>query len=154
MFICLCREVFQERVQLYFLQLTEGCGRKHCKNPHCATGSGVITERNEAAASAVFLAARKAQLCMPNKRSLSNGRTSNHELKDHRKSATETGTVSMTTTPSKDEPMDVEPSPSAKNGSPPGGILSEMSPVAMETGKEEEVSRLKFPSKGNLIINN
>ena len=153
MFICLCREVFQERVHLYFLQLTEGCGRKQCTNPHCATGSGVITERNEAAANAVFLAARRAQLCMSNKRSLSNGHTSNHELKDHRKSATETGTVSMTTTPlSKDEPMDVEPSPSAKNGSPPRGILSEMSPVAMETGKEEEVSRLKFPSKGNLII--
>lgn len=59
------RGKFDDTVKQYYAQLTEGCGRKVCSNPNCATGRGKPFENNQAAAIALAIAQRKrtAYLC-------------------------------------------------------------------------------------------
>lgn len=51
-----CRENARKLIQLYFVQLTEGCGQEACTNADCATGSGHSMNPNDAATKALALA--------------------------------------------------------------------------------------------------
>ena len=128
----LVRELLQEKIHLYFLQLTKGCGQKGCDNPHCATGCGNVQSHNKAAANAIILAKKNAPICV---KSPSNGLIKldkNNSLTSESKA----DDVAMAT--SEDEPMDVA-------GSCDDG---------METAENNlEESLVKFPRKGKLFNN-
>ena len=51
-----CRENARKLIQLYFVQLTKGCGQEACTNTECATGSGHSMNPDDAATKALALA--------------------------------------------------------------------------------------------------
>lgn len=61
-------------IRKYFLQLTQGCGKKDCDNPDCATGRGESLSPDEAASKALLLVQNKGRLCgsfsSPSKKSI------------------------------------------------------------------------------------
>jgi hypothetical protein len=60
----LIRKRAKEAIEKYYHQLTEGCGRLNCLNPNCASNSNFKKlSNNEAAALAIQLAKKKAELC-------------------------------------------------------------------------------------------
>ena len=54
----------KQRIQQFYFQLTDGCGRSNCANPDCASNpSFVKLTSDEAAARAMILFKNKIQLC-------------------------------------------------------------------------------------------
>ena len=60
-----CSAALTQLIQKYFIQLTQGCGRRGCNNPDCATGRGKALSPDEAAPRAVLLVQNKGRLCDP-----------------------------------------------------------------------------------------
>lgn len=60
------RNHYETLIRRCFVQLTEGCGKSECTNPHCATGSGRKMDQNEAAAKALTLVHKnkKMKICV------------------------------------------------------------------------------------------
>uniref|UniRef100_H2ZI00 HECT-type E3 ubiquitin transferase n=1 Tax=Ciona savignyi TaxID=51511 RepID=H2ZI00_CIOSA len=64
------RTALKLRIQQFFAQLTQGCGRQHCPNENCASNSTIKQlSCDEAAVQAIHLASSKAELCSENHRS-------------------------------------------------------------------------------------
>jgi ubiquitin-protein ligase E3 A len=99
------KEMLEEKIRLYFHQLTQGCGQKSCTNPHCATGSGRPMSTNEAGANAIVLAQKKATICLKHNSGPTNGYVIKKELQPSMES--ESDSVAMVTA-NKDEPMEIE----------------------------------------------
>lgn len=136
------RELLQEKIHLYFLQLTKGCGQKACENPFCATGSGNVLPHNQAAANAIMLVKKNAPVCM---KSGTNGLVTVNKS-DSQSLSNESKRKDVTIATTKDEPMELDPSREHES----------LKCQGMETNKLEE-SRLKFPHKGkicNMILMN
>uniref|UniRef100_F6XVY9 HECT-type E3 ubiquitin transferase n=1 Tax=Ciona intestinalis TaxID=7719 RepID=F6XVY9_CIOIN len=58
------RGAMKLQIQLFYKQLTEGCGKQHCTNENCASNSSnKKLSCDEAAAQAILLAKNKVELC-------------------------------------------------------------------------------------------
>jgi len=58
------RGAAREKIQQYYFQLTEGCGRENCSNANCASSAGFQElSSNDAAAKAFNLYKCKSALC-------------------------------------------------------------------------------------------
>lgn len=56
--------VAKQRIQQFYFQLTDGCGRPNCSNPDCASNPNSIKlTSNDAAAKAILLFNNKKSLC-------------------------------------------------------------------------------------------
>lgn len=136
------REALQERIRVFFLQQTKGCGQKSCTNLDCASGRGHSLPPNEAAASAVHLAQQKATPCLKATPTTTNGMVSSKGTGNTKEVGDVTSSVAVTT--NGEEPMDVETQkvpPTTQSATPTS--TTDQSDSAMET--QDEVAMIKFP---------
>jgi hypothetical protein len=58
------KRAIKEAIEKYFFQLTEGCGKQNCSNANCASNPNFTKlNHNQAAAAAIQLAKKRAELC-------------------------------------------------------------------------------------------
>ena len=138
-------EVLTGRIRRYFIQLTSGCGRRGCDNPHCATGSGRPLTATEAATRAVHLVQTgHGQLC--DSHSSPDGQTQTQSLRISTENSSERSAVQeevgvergrsevtllhpqMPARPALSEPMELAfTSSDVRDHSPPGLVIGSSS---------------------------